>query len=199
MENFIELLKCLETEHEKASLEWQNKNTVKTINTKKILVSDVFENKSHLDPIFRYKMFLDKHIIDSLIALIKQFEFRFETRVKTQNSIESKIAKYTNNKNEGKIPLKKCLNDLLGVRIILENCITFKEIFNLINKKNIPVKCIDSNKDEYNATHVYFKTESNYDFQWELQIWDKTHEQANRESHRKYKQGYTKWEAGEKE
>lgn len=37
------------------------------------------------------------------------------SRVKAQNSIEYKIDNYCNNHENGKIPLKKCMNDLLGI------------------------------------------------------------------------------------
>ncbi len=54
-------------------------------------------------------------------------------------------------------------------------------------------KCIDSSKNDYVATHIYFKKD-NYNFQWELQIWDKKHEKFNYLSHKEYKQMYTDWE-----
>ena len=56
------------------------------------------------------------------------------------------------------------------------------------------LKCIDSSKDVgYIATHIYFKKD-NYSFPWELQIWDKTHENSNIMLHEQYKQDYIKWE-----
>ena len=55
------------------------------------------------------------------------------------------------------------------------------------------MKCIDSSKKAYKATHIYFK-QDNWNFQWELQIWNKENEINNINSHEKYKQGYVKWE-----
>ena len=59
------------------------------------------------------------------------------------------------------------------------------------------LKVIDSSKGEYKATHIYFR-DGNYNFQWELQIWNKCDEATNIESHRKYKQEYVKWEKSNK-
>lgn len=55
------------------------------------------------------------------------------------------------------------------------------------------VKVIKTYHKEYNAIHIYFK-ENNYTFPWELQIWLKEHETKNLNSHKMYKQDYTKWE-----
>lgn len=75
--------------------------------------------------------------------------------------------------------------------------ISHNEIINLVNTKYPNLKIIDSSKGEYKATHIYFR-DGNYNFQWELQIWNKSDETTNIESHRKYKQEYIKWEKGNK-
>lgn len=62
-----------------------------------------------------------------------------------------------------------------------------------INMRHENLKCIDSSKKEYKATHIYFK-QDNFNFQWELQIWNKIDEVNNIISHEKYKQDYAKWE-----
>ena len=38
------------------------------------------------------------------------------------------------------------------------------------------------------------KQQNNFNFQWELQIWNKEDEMNNINSHEKYKQDYIKWE-----
>lgn len=55
------------------------------------------------------------------------------------------------------------------------------------------MKCLDSSKGEYVATHIYFR-DGNFNFQWELQVWSASQEKVNTISHEKYKQEYTKWE-----
>lgn len=115
------------------------------------------------------------------------------SRVKSQNSIEYKINNYMSEKhNNGKNPINKCFNDLYGIRIILSGSFKYDEIKEFVEKR-YSLKCINSSKGEYVATHIYFK-KNNYSFQWELQVWDKEHEINNIRSHEKYKQDYTKWE-----
>ena len=69
-----------------------------------------------------------------------------------------------------------------------------ENIKNIIKLEFSDLKCINSNKMDYNAVHIYFGNDNNKNFQLELQIWDKEHEKTNLESHTKYKQDYTKWE-----
>ena len=114
-------------------------------------------------------------------------------RTKSKNSIEYKIKNYNENHENGKVPISKCFNDLFGIRIICSKELSFNEILELINIKYNNLKCIDSSKNEYKATHIYFK-KNNYTFQWELQIWNKKDEINNINSHEKYKQDYVKWE-----
>lgn len=56
------------------------------------------------------------------------------------------------------------------------------------------LKCINSTKGKYVATHIYFGNDDNTKFQWELQLWSKENLESNLLSHAKYKQDYIKWE-----
>ncbi len=114
-------------------------------------------------------------------------------RVKNRNSIEYKIKNYIENHENGKITINKCLNDLFGIRIICKDQIDFSQINHLVKEKYDKLKCIDSSKIEYKATHIYFK-QSNFEFQWELQLWNEDDEINNIRSHEKYKQDYVRWE-----
>lgn len=68
-----------------------------------------------------------------------------------------------------------------------------EQIMELVKNKFNNLKCIDASKQNYKATHIYFK-QDNYNFQWELQIWNKKDEFSNINSHEKYKQNYVRWE-----
>ena len=114
-------------------------------------------------------------------------------RVKNRNSIEYKIKNYIENHENVKITINKCLNDLFGIRIICKDQIDFSQINHLVKEKYDKLKCIDSSKIEYKATHIYFK-QSNFEFQWELQLWNEDDEINNIRSHEKYKQDYVRWE-----
>ena len=114
-------------------------------------------------------------------------------RTKAKNSIEYKIKNYIENHENGKVPINKCLNDLFGIRIICTKKIENEQIKQLVKLKFKHLKCIDSSKQDYKATHIYFR-QDNFNFQWELQIWNKEDEMNNINSHEKYKQDYIKWE-----
>lgn len=116
------------------------------------------------------------------------------TRVKALNSIEYKLDNYIRNHEEGRIPLKKCLNDLLGIRIVIDAEFEHEDVKNYMQMHFPSYKCIDSSKNGYIATHIYFENGNIY-FPWELQVWQKKAEKKNYESHRTYKQDYTMWES----
>lgn len=79
------------------------------------------------------------------------------------------------------------------IRIIYNEELTYNKIVNLVNNKYSNLKCINSSKKDYKATHIYFKN-NNFSFQWELQVWNKLDEIKNIQSHEKYKQDYVRWE-----
>ena len=120
-------------------------------------------------------------------------------RVKALNSIQYKIENYKKTHENGKIPIKKCLNDLFGIRIIVEEKLEFDVVKNFITERFKSVKCILSDKGDYKAIHIYFGNDDNTKFRWELQLWNIKNANKNYESHAKYKQDYTKWESKNKE
>lgn len=78
--------------------------------------------------IWGYRNFLlfDKDMIRIPFSL-NQFG-HINTRIKAPNSIEYKIEKYVLNHEDGNIPINKCLNDLFGLRVILAEDVSHKEI-----------------------------------------------------------------------
>lgn len=173
---------------------WKEKSNV-SINLKKKLVIDARENAEILDNIWKYRSLVNDEIINIMFNLnqIKYKNSSVTSRVKAQNSIEFKLENYVINHESGRVPLKKCMNDLLGIRIIIDGEFTFEDVKQYMNTNFEKYKCIDSSKDAYIATHIYFEND-NYSFPWELQIWMKGNEKNNFSSHKEYKQDYTKWE-----
>ena len=114
----------------------------------------------------------------------------------SMSSLQDKINRYYAEKKHeyGKISINKCVNDILGIRLIFNEEENLHEIMNYINKKYNNLKSIDSSKDGYVATHAYFIKNDNSKFQWELQLWNKKDVENNKECHEKYKQEYTKFE-----
>lgn len=118
-------------------------------------------------------------------------------RIKDPESRISKITHYILGKpEEGKVEIKKCLNDLLGFRIIIDDFTHTDENIESIKREHFPkgeVRIHNSCKGEYKATHVYFQNRNNKFFPWELQIWNLADSECNKISHSVHKQGYTKW------
>ncbi len=88
-----------------------------SLNLKKRLVINAREDANILNKIWQYRSLINDELV-SIMFDIHTIEFErssVTSRVKAQNSIEYKIDNYCNNHENGKIPLKKCMNDLLGI------------------------------------------------------------------------------------
>lgn len=195
LEELEKLIKFIQTEYIQFSKKWQNSDYYTKINLKNNLISDLAENEEILNAVFNYREFINENNIQLLMDF-KQFNTenaKVNIRTKAKNSIEYKIKNYIENHENGKVPINKCLNDLFGIRIICTEKIEKDQIAELIKFKFKNLKYIDSSKKNYKATHIYFR-QGNFNFQWELQIWNKEDEINNINSHEKYKQDYIKWE-----
>lgn len=188
-------------QHQKQNEVWKQSTAYVSMNLKKKLVSHIVETPQVMSNIVRYLSFLSE--VSTEIELDNTL-FKVSTynaRVKHINSIETKINRYYNSPElNGKSPINKCLNDLLGFRIIIDSDFTHNDIENFVNNKyntlqHITLKCTDSSKHGYIATHIYFhKKGDNSVFPWELQIWKKSNATNNIKQHKIYKQDYTNWE-----
>lgn len=114
-----------------------------------------------------------------------------EYRLKNINSIYDKIYRYNDSKEKGRIPILKCLNDLMGIRFIIEDIdyydFIIKEIEN--NFKSERYRFINSSKNGYKAYHLYIKIDNNM-FPFEIQFWKKVDEESNKKFHQIHKQLY---------
>ena len=195
LEELEKLIEFIQTEYLHFNKKWQNSNYYTKINLKDNLVIDLSENEEILNAVFNYREFINENNIQLLMDF-KQFNTnsaKINIRTKANNSIEYKIKNYIENHENGKVPINKCLNDLFGIRIICAEKIENAQITELIKYKFKNLKCIKSDKKEYKATHIYFR-QGNFNFQWELQVWNREDEMNNINSHEKYKQDYIKWE-----
>lgn len=137
---------------------------------------------------------LDKYTDRNILRMI-------QSRVKQAPSIQHKWEKYATSEKHrfGNIPLKKCMNDIMGYRFlindrkslipVIEEYIEGKNQLNKNSKIINTIKFHDSTKLDYRASHLYF-FEGNFTFPWELQIWDFDDYVTNQQSHAKYKQDY---------
>lgn len=195
LEELDKLINFIQTEYIQLTNKWEKSDYYTKVNLKTNQVCDLLENKLILDTIVNYREFINQNNIQLLMDF-KKFNSANATvniRTKAKNSIEFKIENYIKNHENGKVPISKCFNDLFGIRIICSEELPFDEVLELINTKYNNLKCIDSTKNDYKATHIYFKKD-NYAFQWELQVWNKIDEVNNIISHEKYKQDYVRWE-----
>lgn len=186
------LIGTLEENHRFISDCWAKYSGAPKINLAKKLVIDVVDLKRNpelMTTILQYRAYLFEIVTELSLHLAER---GFDSRIKNQNSIENKLQTYTKKKEKGKIPLYKCLNDLYGARFLASG-FTIDEVYRHVKESYPHLRVMDATKDEYKAVHVYFQG-GNYNFPWELQVWRAEDEQANKESHRKYKQEYTKWE-----
>ena len=195
MDDLYSLIRAIQFNFDSINKYWQISENYMPLNMKKKRVEDVYKDESLLLYILNYRKFINDNISE-VLDIIQKLKLKsvINTRVKAYNSIQYKIQNYVNNHEHGKIPLKKCLNDIFGLRIILDMPLSYSEIKKFIDKEFPQLKCIESARGKYYAVHVYFGNDDNYKFQWELQIWNKNQEKINLDSHAKYKQDYTKWE-----
>lgn len=195
MNDLEKLILFIQKNYDRINDNWKKSNKYFSLNMKRTKVQDFNKNESLLNYIFDYRNFINENVIEMMRDIqYSKFHNIVNSRVKALNSIQYKIDNYNKNHENGKIPIKKCLNDIFGLRMIFEEDIDYDKIKTLLSNKFPNLKCIESIRGSYQAIHIYFGNDNNKNFQWELQLWDKKHEKSNLESHAKYKQDYTKWE-----
>ena len=120
------LINFIIEKYDEINLEWEKNENYNQLNMKKIQVADVYIDKEKLNYIFNYRNFINDKF-SYIFNELQQIGFlgNVTSRVKALNSIQYKIENYKLNHENGKIPLKKCLNDLLGFRIVLLNDIDY--------------------------------------------------------------------------
>jgi ppGpp synthetase/RelA/SpoT-type nucleotidyltranferase len=138
--------------------------------------------------IFKYRLMLHECINDYLMSA--QIAIRYFYRVKTRESIEEKIKRFT--AREDQYPVNNWLNDIFGARIVLNHA-EIQSVMALLDNwqdelglKNWYLR----DKEGYRGLHIYFKNKSNFYFPWELQIWDEKDLRSNIENHEKFKRAF---------
>ena len=190
------LIELIEEYYDRINQEWDSYYQGERFNLKRKQVVHVKEKMDILEMVLLYCSFINEKVMEFVIKLGNNLNINLEvtSRVKQQNSIQYKIDSYIQNHANGKIPIKKCLNDLFGIRIILNENIEYNDIKQYMDESYSHLKCIDASKGDYVAVHIYFQN-NNSNFPWELQIWCRSNEDNNIKSHKEYKQDYTKWES----
>lgn len=114
-------------------------------------------------------------------------------RVKEKLSISQKVEKFILREKDNPKRFSyviKCLNDIFGARIIIQQINDFNELAEAIQKAVPYVRVTNACKDTgYKAVHVYTRPAAG-SLPWELQIWQESDEEKNILLHAKYKQEY---------
>lgn len=202
------IIKEIFKRYQQYSKKYETSETEK-INLKRKCIYHFLEKENEIldSNIFReienFKNLIDQEassfLIDEEISILNT-----DRRIKNDKSIYNKLLKYRMGPEEGKIPIQKCLNDLLGYRFIFTNNINFDDLYDCLKgivekdkELNSKVRVLDSSKNNYKAIHLYFKGVSNCTFPCELQVWLNDDDKTNKQSHKLYKQDYLNWEEKE--
>lgn len=190
IEKIIEFLKM--TQHN-LNAEWDSLN-FEHRNLKRKNISDVwFPTSDASNEFFLELCAYTKFIKSNAFPIFSEASsLHLRTRFKQQNSILAKLQKYISAKEQGKVPIVKCINDLFGCRCVVSNENEYEDIFwqlDTLFADDSQVRVVRSCHGAYKAIHVYVQ-EYNYVFPWELQIWKEEDEISNELSHVQYKQEY---------
>lgn len=142
-----------------------------------------------LEHVLKYRLHLHESINDYLMKA-SFIDSSFVYRVKTSESIIDKIGRFQ--RKEDSYPVNKWMNDIFGIRIIIEDEMVSEVLVNLECWKEAYSlqKFYERDKEGYKGIHLYFKNNSNFYYPWEMQIWKKSDVEGNIESHRKHKRNF---------
>lgn len=202
------LINEINLEHDKLSVAFFKDNSIKPLNLKRKQINHITdvtqrEEVFSVDSDFLNMITIYRERLNYFTALSdmqdRYNEVELRIRTKEYPSIIDKLKFYRLGKEEvGKIPLNKCLNDLLGFRIHLDyfdhNNKNFKDICEKLKKHyGNRIDFRDASKGNYKAFHFYLYGKSWTYFPWEIQIWKNEDLETNDVSHLAHKQQYTKW------
>lgn len=177
------------------------RNGLSVFNQRSTKVKHLDSKRELMESVYGYVDFLRGR--PELSEFVGQFDgYEITSRVKNHNSIEEKIDDYCRKRvQRGEVSVNKCLNDLFGIRIIIDcesldddDLTSMTDSFGnalTLEDKDVPAR---GDIPPYIAKHIYFK-QSNEDYRWELQIWRTADQENNHESHRKHRYIYRGWES----
>lgn len=203
---YKQIVDILYEEHKKHTAQWLEDIEKNPYNLKKLQVRDVcssnpenidgFIKEDFLSYVDNYKSGLGLLYLKVVYKVYKEVGLTLGGRIKNDDSILLKLHR-KRFEDEGRFPLNKYLNDLLGFRIIDSNYENNKKyLFSYVEalksqKQRLRHKFRENGS--YKGYHIYFMGNNNYAFPMELQIWDISNEKINLTSHEMYKKDYTYW------
>ncbi len=191
-DSLVRLIKTILTIHdglEKRWLEYLSEIGLELVNFNSVKVYEILENKELEKYIYEYISFMNKHTI--YVTACLDYTIIDRTRVKERLSIDQKIDSYCNRAERGRVIIHKCLNDLYGIRVVMESSIDCDTLVQEL-KRIFPEKVKITNatkKEGYKGVHVYTPAIKGH-FKWELQIWDRESYINNINLHESHKRRY---------
>lgn len=141
----------------------------------------------------RYIQSLNRH--QELVLNIMQYQcgigVECRCRIKLRDTIYKKL-NYNCSRSRsslGSLYVNKVLNDLFGMRIVVQNLNkkieAVKRYLDYYSQEYSYFKYYVRRKNGYSAVHCYFQTSNRY-FPWELQIWDIEDKETNILAHEEH-------------
>lgn len=129
IEKIVQLLNNIGEYHKTFSNNFYKNKDI--INLKKTTIDKILKETSYnglfMDLIDEYIKLISKEILVSEIrSNSSKFTIRF--RGKNRESVLNKLYYYRFDRDEFQIPIQKCLNDIMGFRIILESNLSYDEL-----------------------------------------------------------------------
>lgn len=165
-----------------------NIDTLCSYNLKKNGFRDIVNDDTFLYQIIpNYLNKLNVFMAHEQLLLLWSVQYDVRYRVKNSDTVYLKIKQYNERElKNGKLQLRKSLNDFLGVRIILPGIISNEDnilSFLATEKEVAKISRYYLREDgNYYGIHCYF-AKNNFTFPWELQIWDAERKESNYMEH----------------
>ncbi|NLC65722.1 MAG: hypothetical protein GX752_02115 [Clostridium sp.] len=198
IDDYNKIIRLFDDSYKEFSKKWNSSNS---INMKRRTIYDIHDDETDFINdefsliIKEYYNYCNIFMIEQKINLKSVTNKNIRARIKDIDSLMAKIHKKRFEKN-GRFPINKVINDIVGFRIIDSNFEQnnkkklLKLIKELTDKGKIKIRILNREGKEYKATHIYFKGINNYCFPIELQIWDEADKETNIKAHNLYKQNY---------
>ena len=133
MEKINEVIKTILSMYNTINNKWKSSENYIKINQRKNQVIDIVLNPEIMENIIKYREFVNNEVSYIEYRLQIFNNLNITSRVKQKNSIESKIWHYIFKKTNGKSSMNKCINDIYGIRIIVDDSINYEDIQKLID------------------------------------------------------------------
>lgn len=197
LRNQIQIFLETYTAFEKTWFDYLSKNDTSIVNLKRVRVRELdistTRGLSLRNYIYLYRRIVARYN-PSAISKILEMNNINRSRIKETLSISQKIDNYIKyeQKSGNYLYVTKCLNDIMGARIVINTIPDFNILKAEISQEFPMLKVTNASKPTgYKAVHIYTNPTQGH-MPWELQIWQSCDEPNNIQLHSEYKRDYIK-------